>query len=401
MVLKKREVEQDVWTASLERVESLYRRFDRVAVSFSGGKDSTVALQVALEVARARNALPLEVYFFDEEAIHPETIEYVQRVAGREDVLLSWYTLQVKHRNACSRREPWWYCWDDDKRDLWCRPMPEGSIHDTDWFQKGMTMPNCVPFLYPANYGRVVHIRGLRAAESLSRYRSVTSRERDNWMSGPYRTYWSPTHKQWELGKGGNDYFASPVYDWSTLDVWTAPRMFGWDYNRAYDVMSKAGIAPHDQRVCPPYGEEPLRGLYQYAACWPELWDNMVRRVHGAATAARYARTTLYGYGDLKPPEGLSWQDWFWSQLAMYAPADRKEVAARVARAVQWHRNRTGRAVPQETPDPATGMCWAELVHMAIRGDIKGRTLQNISAKGGLQRAKTGQTYEEAVGTRW
>lgn len=75
---KKKEIDQDVYTTSLERINHLYDRFDRVAVSFSGGKDSTVCLQLALEVAKARNRLPLEVVFFDEEAMPPETIDYVE-----------------------------------------------------------------------------------------------------------------------------------------------------------------------------------------------------------------------------------------------------------------------------------------------------------------------------------
>ena len=85
-ILKKKTVDQDVYTAALERFHTLFDRFDKVVVSFSGGKDSTACLNLALEVARERGALPLDVYFWDEEAIHPETIEYVQRVAALPDV---------------------------------------------------------------------------------------------------------------------------------------------------------------------------------------------------------------------------------------------------------------------------------------------------------------------------
>jgi predicted phosphoadenosine phosphosulfate sulfurtransferase len=49
-------------------------------VSFSGGKDSTAVLNTALVVAKELGRLPLDVVFFDEEAIHPPTIEYVERV---------------------------------------------------------------------------------------------------------------------------------------------------------------------------------------------------------------------------------------------------------------------------------------------------------------------------------
>ena len=73
-ILKKQTTDTDVHTAAVARFHDLFDRFDKVAVSFSGGKDSTACLNVALEVARERGRLPLDVYFFDEEAIHPETI---------------------------------------------------------------------------------------------------------------------------------------------------------------------------------------------------------------------------------------------------------------------------------------------------------------------------------------
>jgi hypothetical protein len=73
---------------ALERIRTAYDRFDRVVVSFSGGKDSTAVLNLALMVAKERNKLPLEVIYFDEEAVHPTTIEYVKRVQANPDVIL-------------------------------------------------------------------------------------------------------------------------------------------------------------------------------------------------------------------------------------------------------------------------------------------------------------------------
>jgi predicted phosphoadenosine phosphosulfate sulfurtransferase len=92
-VFKKKFTDQSVYEAARERMQHIFERFDRVVVSFSGGKDSTVCLQLALEEARKRNRLPLEVVFFDEEAIHPETIDYVERVRQMPDVKLYWYCL--------------------------------------------------------------------------------------------------------------------------------------------------------------------------------------------------------------------------------------------------------------------------------------------------------------------
>jgi predicted phosphoadenosine phosphosulfate sulfurtransferase len=76
-VHKKREINRNVYDLALERINRTYDIFDKVVIMFSGGKDSTVCLNLTLQVAKERNKLPLEVYFFDEEAIPYETIDYV------------------------------------------------------------------------------------------------------------------------------------------------------------------------------------------------------------------------------------------------------------------------------------------------------------------------------------
>jgi len=63
-ILKKETVEGvNVYDAAIKRFEYLFDNFDKVVVSFSGGKDSTVCLNLALEVAKKKNKLPLDVYF--------------------------------------------------------------------------------------------------------------------------------------------------------------------------------------------------------------------------------------------------------------------------------------------------------------------------------------------------
>jgi predicted phosphoadenosine phosphosulfate sulfurtransferase len=75
--LPRRHLDTDVYTLALERMAYVYDNFDHVAVAFSGGKDSTAVINVALEVAhsdpRFERHLPLRAIFWDEEAIPYET----------------------------------------------------------------------------------------------------------------------------------------------------------------------------------------------------------------------------------------------------------------------------------------------------------------------------------------
>lgn len=382
-IYKPAKLDADVLTKARERIGQLFDRFDKVVVSFSGGKDSTVCLNLALEVAHERGRLPLDVYTFDEEAIHPETVQYLARVAARPDVRFRWYCLPVQHRNACSRRSPYWYPWNPADRALWVRELPPGAITELPGFQLGMTMPDCAPLVYGREHGMVADIRGIRAQESLRRLRMVAMKVEDNWIAAP---------------RNGHNCAVSPIYDWTTEDVWLAPQQFGWDYNRTYDVFDKAGIKPHNQRVCPPYGEEPLGGLFQYAQCWPELWHKMVARVPGAATAARYARTELYGFGGLELPPGKTWRSWFTDLAAMWPEKEQREILGNVSGLIALHVRKTrGRDIPEEVADPLSGASWKFFCELALRGDMKGRRSMAMSTKGEQVRKKLGQTYEEAL----
>lgn len=384
MVLKKREIDQNVYEKAVERINHLFDRFDTVAVSFSGGKDSTVCLNIALDVARKRGRLPLDVFFFDEEAIHPETIEYVERVSKLPDVRFKWLCIPVKHRNACSRKEPYWYPWNPADRHKWVRELPAGAITELPGFQFGMSMPECAHMVYnPREHGMVAQIRGIRADESLRRFRSVSQKTHDNWIVGtPVEGYSTAT---------------SPIYDWTTTDVWTAPKLFGWDYNQTYDVFEKFGVPHTQQRVCPPYGEEPLAGFHQYKACWPHLWDKMICRVHGAATAHRYNRTQLYAFGKIELPPGKTWKSWMDDMLALWPAKERKAILTSINQCVLEHQGKSKDPIPEDTPHIITGISWKFLCMVVIRGDMKGRRARTMINGATTARAKLGISYEQAL----
>jgi predicted phosphoadenosine phosphosulfate sulfurtransferase len=381
-LLKRQFLDESVLDRGLARFRQLFDQFDTVVVSFSGGKDSTVCLNLALQVARERGRLPLDVMTFDEEAIHPETVEYLARVAAMPEVRFRWYCLPVKHRNACSRRQPYWHPWLPADRDRWVRQLPPGAITEAPWFRLGMTMPECAPHVYGPEFGMVAQVRGIRAQESIRRLRSVSQKLHDNWITD----------------RVGNVVNCSPIYDWRTEDVWLATRELCWDYNRTYDVFQKAGVSPHDQRVCPPYGEEPLGGLHQYAECWPHLWHAMTARVPGAATAARYARTELYGFGGLQLPEGKTWRGWLDDIIGMWPVEYQAIIRRNLATMIRLHNKKTrGRAIPDEVHDPVSGASWRFFCEVAVRGDLKGRRMQSMQLQGDKTRRKTGQTLAEAM----
>lgn len=383
-IRSKKYTETNVYDAALERIRYCYKRFDNVVVSFSGGKDSTAVLNLTIEVARELRKLPVHTIFVDEEAIHPPTVEYVERVRELPEVRLDWYCLPVKHRNACSNEQPFWYCWNPEERPLWVREMPSYALTEHPQFKFGDSFQDWMPRIFPASKGSVCVLTGIRTQESLRRFRVIAAKKNDAFVTSK--------------AEGGNSYRGFPIYDWSSEDVWKLVEVKGFDYNRTYDIFNKTKLYNKllTQRVCPPYGEEPLRGLWVYAECFPEMWEKMLGRVKGVATAWRYANTELYS--NWSKPENMSWQDYCKMILETYTePEYRNMVAVNINTMISAHYNKTNDGIKDEEPHPLSGCSWRFLAKLAIKGDFKGRQKQQMISEGEKTLKKLGITLEEAV----
>lgn len=364
------ETEEDVYTLAKQRMRIAMDRFDKLIVSFSGGKDSTAVVNVALEVIHESpeweaKHLPLRVVFYDEEALAQETEDYVRRVSQRPDVALEWYCLPVQHRNAASRHSPFWYPWDPEMEHLWARPLPPEGITELEGFtiwpkEERPPIPEMNPLLIGRDAGNVGVALGIRAQESLTRQRAVRVRDHENWIIPP-----SSQKNIWKI---------YPIYDWKTEDVWTAPRQLGWDYNKHYDSLEMMGIGHSDQRCSPAFGEEPLGTLWKWAQCNPELWDKMVDRVPGVGAALRYSRTELYGYGGVpEKPVGVTWTDFLVRFVAKFPDDIQKMLLEKLQATLTAHYRKTLDPILVKAPHPISGVSWNYLLKMAMRGDFKNR----------------------------
>jgi predicted phosphoadenosine phosphosulfate sulfurtransferase len=367
-------LDTDVFSLACERMQYTFDRFDHVAVSFSGGKDSTAVLNVALEVAHSspkyRRHLPLRAIFHDEEAIPFETEQYVRRVAQRDDVAMEWMCLPVQQRNACSRKHPYWWPWAPEDEHMWCRPLPPEALTTVAGFplwpsENRLSIPDSNGLFFPRRLGNCGMLMGIRAQESLTRSRAVRRRaagEETNWITS-------------EEGKSskGNLWKVYPIYDWKTEDVWTASATRGWDYNHAYDHQEMAGIPAHGQRCSPAFGEEPIGKLYIFATCFPDVWAKMVTRLPGVGAAYRYSTTELYGYRSRpQKPAGMTWPDFLAHYIVKHGYAQ-PTVVHRVKYLWGQHYKKTSDPIAEKTAHPVTGISYDFLLMVAMRGDFKER----------------------------
>jgi predicted phosphoadenosine phosphosulfate sulfurtransferase len=323
----------DVLEAARKRIAQVYDDFPHVYVAFSGGKDSGVLVHLALEEATRRGRLPLHLLCLDLEAQYAHTVDFVRRIFDRPDVTGHWCCLPLNLRNSVSQYRPFWLAWEPDARDKWVRPMPDHPLLVKDeaffpFFSRGMEFEDFVQPYHEwvaAQHGRTACLVGIRADESLNRYRTVKSETKTTWKG----------HK-WTTRITDACYSAFPIYDWRTEDIWTANGRFSWDYNHVYDLMQLAGLTLSQMRLCQPYGDDQRKGLWLFRILEPETWARVVARVEGANFGRRHASDKSLGRIDVDLPNGHTWETYAAFLLATMPHALAAHYRAKISTFLRW-----------------------------------------------------------------
>lgn len=270
---------ENVYDAAVKRISYIFDEFENICVSFSGGKDSGVVLNLCIDEARKRNR-KIGVLFIDLEAFYQKTIEYVQRmIEDNKDVIEPyWVCLPMESPNSLSYLEPTWIWWDKEKEPIWVRPMPKmkyvinESNNTLDFYKKNMPFEEFIKH-FGEWYGRghkTATLVGIRTDESLNRFRAIAG-DKNMYKDNIFSTK-----------VVNNVYNFYPIYDWSVEDIWTYNGKFYKDYNKLYDLFYKAGVSIHKMRVDEPFGNEAKAGLSLFRVVEPSTWAKVVNRVSGA-----------------------------------------------------------------------------------------------------------------------
>lgn len=134
--MKKTENKKNVYELTQERLSVLFKEFDNVYVSFSGGKDSGVLLNLCIDYIRKNDLhIKLGVFFMDYEVQYVHTIEFVERILEQNKDILEVYRICVpfKVRTCTSMYQHYWRPWDERLRDIWVREMPDGVMKASDF----------------------------------------------------------------------------------------------------------------------------------------------------------------------------------------------------------------------------------------------------------------------------
>jgi predicted phosphoadenosine phosphosulfate sulfurtransferase len=288
---------ENVREAATRRVRWLFDEFPNVFVWWSGGKDSTVALNVTLEVAKERGRLPLNVGWIDQEAEWGATVAYARRVFERPDVRPFWLQCPFRLFNATSATDHWLNCWGPEDRHRWMHPQMPYALTDNVYGEDRFGAMFDAVILHHFPDTPTACIGGVRAEESPSRACSLTQQE-------AYRgeTWGKPYDR-----KRGH-YVFNPLYDWTLSDVWKAIHDGGWDYNRIYDTMYQYGIGSQDMRVSNIHHETAVRWLWCLQEFEPDTYERLTKRIEGIDCAGKMGASD-YFVKDLPSMFG-SWREY-------------------------------------------------------------------------------------------
>lgn len=332
----------NVYEATIKRLEMIFREFDNISVSFSGGKDSSLLLNLCVKYIRDNHLnRKISVLHLDYEAQYEMTTKYVDEVLSDNCDILDVYRVCVpfKVTTCTSMHQSYWRPWEEDKQDIWVRSLPTNAItkkyfsfyNESMWdydFQQRFSL-----WLHERNKAkRTAVLVGIRTQESLHRWRAIHSD----------RNYKNYNGINWTKEVYDNVYNAYPIFDWLTEDIWIANAKFNFSYNKLYNLFYQAGLNIDQMRVASPFLSEGQETLSLYRVIEPHTWGKLVSRVNGVNFTGIYGGTTAMGWKSITLPKGHTWESYMYFLLSTLPEETRQNYLSKLQTSIKFWKEKGG-----------------------------------------------------------
>lgn len=391
----KKYLEISVLEATKKRIEQVFDSFEKYYISFSGGKDSSVMTHLVMQEAIKRNK-KVGLLIIDLEAQYKTTIEHLREMVEtyKDHIDLHWFCGELLLRNAVSDFQPKWVCWDEDNKNIWVREKPKEA---SDLTQYDFYIPRMEFEEFMVLFGKwysggklTAGFIGIRADESLHRYRAIVSQKKDITFNG---------HK-WTTKIANNLFNCYPIYDWRTEDIWVFhSKNKHLCHNKVYDLMTMAGVKFSNQRLCQPFGDDQKRGLWLYHIIESETWYKLLNRVSGVNSGSLYIQDkgNINGYNDITKPNGHTWESYTNYLLKSLPTKMQEHYKERFKKFIVGWKKRGYETIPDEAPHDLEIKCWAPSWKRMTRCILR----NDYYCKGLGQTQPKSEAYEKYKAIKW
>lgn len=266
-----KDLDINVVDATERRILEAFNKNQKVAVSFSGGKDSICMCDMLIKTMQ-KYIIPFSriiVVFFDEEAIYPDVEQIALEWRSRFMSLgakFYWFCLPIRHYNCCNRlaNDESFICWEPGKESVWVRPMPKFAIRNHSKFRMGMSYQEFGAKIFKS----VPQMIGLRMAESIQRRQSIASIRIST--------------------------FLYPIYDWRDNDVWLYIKLNNLTIPMTYIYLYKTGVPLNKLRISQFFSIDTIKSLPKVMEFYPDLYERVIRREPNADLVMLYWDTDMF-----------------------------------------------------------------------------------------------------------
>ncbi len=345
---------ENVYEAFNHRLEYICGYFDHLIISFSGGKDSGLMLELVRLYYEShdwmKKGIKVSAFYLDYEGNYQETKDYIERSMGKYPEFDYYHVcLPVSASCGISMSQSTWLPWDPEHHELWLNSIPPEAIclenQEFPFFKVGMSdyefqSKFCQWLHREKEVVRTAVLVGIRAQESLNRYNAVTREETFS--------RFGTTNFSHRISQDVFNFY--PMYDWLFEDIWRANAKFELDYNHLYDLYYQAGVPYKSMRVANPFHQCGVHSLKLYQALEPATWGKLVGRVNGANFAALYGGTVAMGYRGAVLPKGHTWKSYV-EFLLETLPEETRKVYLKKFKSSMDYWMKTGGALPENVID--------------------------------------------------